>query len=164
MMEKRAGPLLPIFPRKLLYGKDSLFMDDQISLGGEEAHVDFSLAASSPSSSPVEHGRERRTPLGGMLKPIPFARVLFSIRRLLLVSALLFLVLFTDLLSSWPVTQPSTAFALAFKNPNSRIPPPAWLKPSSGKTVKPNLNLSAPAPATSLRWLGDRPGQLHGLL
>lgn len=69
--------------------------------------------------------------------------VLHGLARRLLIFGFLLLILCADLISAWPVVQPSMAFALAFKNPNPTLTAPAWLtQTTSGK--KPNLNKSAP--------------------
>ncbi len=124
----------------------------------EDSSIDIPPSTSSPiqpsssfSSQSASQGKRQRGSalLGGMLKPLSFGQVRFPARQVLLVSALLALVLCSNLLVNFPVVQPSTAFALAFKNPNPPIPTPAWLKPSNQPGKKPNLNTSAPAPATS---------------
>jgi hypothetical protein len=51
--------------------------------------------------------------------------------RRVITSALLLLVLFVDLVASWPVIQPSTAFAQALSNPNPALSAPSWLNASS---------------------------------
>src|SRR5260370_39369065 len=55
-----------------------------------------------------------RTPKGGTALFPP----LRQLARRLIVMSLLFLALFPQLIASWSIIQPSTAFALAFKNPN----------------------------------------------
>ncbi len=136
--------------------------------GGEEAARTSALLSSPPSVLPEEKRRQHPSLLGGMLKPLRFVGGIFSARRLLLVSFLLFLVLFVDLIASWPVVSPATAFALAFHNPNPRVATPTWLNAASGKTKKPNLaknaspsTLSAGSPAASHAWkVTMRPGRL----
>jgi len=113
-------------------------MDDRIFPGGTTS-AEESLQSLAPLALTREPARARRASPGGLPKPLPFAAVGFALKRSLLVLALLFLILFTEVIAFWPVVASSTAFALAFKNPNSRIPPPAWLTLPTGKSKKPNL-------------------------
>ncbi len=109
--------------------------------GTSSSPVQPSPAFSSSSASQGKRPRGFALP-GGM--PLPFGQVRFPARRVLLVSTLLALVLCSNVLANFPVVQPSTVFALAFKNPNPPIPTPSWLKPASGKPVEPNLGKQAP--------------------
>ncbi|HEU5376654.1 MAG TPA: hypothetical protein VFV38_14560, partial [Ktedonobacteraceae bacterium] len=120
-------------------------MDDSLPSGGGAAPVDPSCAVSSPAV-PTGTPTRRHAPWpAGLRRPLAFVPRLFSVRRVLLVSALLLLVLFADLIASWPVVPSSTASALAFPNPNAPIPAPAWLHPASQPGKKPNLNQSSSA-------------------
>ncbi|HVU67005.1 MAG TPA: hypothetical protein VHD63_07755, partial [Ktedonobacteraceae bacterium] len=73
--------------------------------------------------------------------PLPPLRLM---KRQLLVLGLLTLVLFADLIAAWPIVQPSTAFALAFKNPNPALSAPSWLNPPTA-VKQPNLSKSSTA-------------------
>lgn len=113
-------------------------MEDLVSTEGEEAHERVSVASSLSPARRCEHTQRKR-----ILKPLSLERTLCSFRRLLLVSALLFLVLFTGLVSSWPVVQPRQVFAQALKNPNAPLTAPAWLNSPAGKGKAPDLRKNA---------------------
>src|SRR5690349_20428340 len=72
---------------------------------------------------------------------LPPLRVL---ARRLVVLGLLTLVIFTDLIASWPVLQPSVAFAQALQHANPALAAPSWLAQAPGNK-KPDLNESSPA-------------------
>jgi len=89
-----------------------------------------------------------RFSLTKLLKPVQVLREVCSYRRLFLTCALLFLVLFVDLVGAWPVVQPSTAFALGFHNPNPSLSAPSWLSSSTSKPVVPSLGTAIINPPT----------------
>lgn len=115
----------------------------------EGSHFPFgSLVASFPVSQTSckmpKHLAEQassvvRTPRHGtaLLPPLR------QLAQRLVVMGLLFLILFPALIASWPMVQPSTAFALAFHNPDPALSTPSWLLPSNQPSKQPNLNKSA---------------------
>src|SRR5579883_966889 len=96
--------------------------------------------SSGRQTAPTLRSRPRASAL--TLPPLPL------LARRLLVCAFLCLLLFADLIASWPIGNPSTAFALALKNPNPPLPTPAWLHPAGPVTSKaPDLGKYVPTVA-----------------
>lgn len=113
-------------------------MDDRLS-AKRKIQRNGPLFSPSPSA-PGGRGTRRLCALPArLLKPLSLSRALFPVRRFLLVGALLVLVLFTDLLASWPVLQPSNAFAQGMQRHNAALAAPSWLQQAPGQPQVPDL-------------------------
>ncbi|MGH2506995.1 MAG: hypothetical protein ACRDHZ_06230, partial [Ktedonobacteraceae bacterium] len=101
----------------------------------------------SPQASSWKHPQRQTAQANGVVRTPQCNTSLFpplrQFGRRMVALGLLCLILFPALLASWTVVPPSTAFALAFSNPNAPLATPSWLATSNQPNKQPNLNKSA---------------------